>query len=261
MTKRGSLDSFFLPSTKKHRLDTARAQNGIKVEELKETSLRSPPGLSILKSFITPTEEKSLLSYLDAQKWRTDLSRRTMHFGGTFCLMPPKNATPEERKQIKQTIIEAPKMTAELNFLVNRMVDAGLYSQDSRPEYCIVNEYLPGQGISSHVENFRFAEPVCSLTLAGSDTMRFHELEAAHDGSVRSGKASSAPRTGRREDVVMDRRSLLILRGDARSTWQHEIRRAGASSKPLGWRRVSLTFRVERRQAGRKDGDGQVQGP
>ncbi|KAG8628614.1 hypothetical protein KVT40_004487 [Elsinoe batatas] len=221
MGKRGTLEDFFSPSVKKSKTGDA----GIKAYpatqlEYAEVAINAPRGLSIISNFVTIDEEKSILAFLDAQTWRTDLSRRTMHFGGTFCLMPPKLCTPEERKKIEQTILQAPAMPDELRFVVDRMVNQGLYQDDCRPDYCIVNEYLPGQGISAHVENFRFGEPVCSLTLVGQDTIRFHELETAHDGSVRSGKASSAPRTGRREDVVTGKRSLLILRGDARSTWQ-----------------------------------------
>ena len=210
------------------------------------TSISHVPGLSMLESFVTAEEEASILDFLDSQKWRTDLARRTMHFGGTYCLMPPRNASPGTRKKTEQNIITAPAMPPELGFVIDRMVEHGLYLKGALPEFCIVNEYLPGQGISAHVENFRFGEPVCSLTLAGADSMRFHELEAANDGSVRSGKAAAAPRTGTRRDVLLQRRSLVILKEDARSKWQHEIVRGRESSKPPSWRRVSLTFRVEK---------------
>lgn len=250
--KRKTLHDFFQPADTTRKVHLSNGGDSAALHS-PERSFTVPAGLSIIKQFISVDEEQAVLSFLDSQTWRTDLSRRTMHFGGTYCLMPPRNASPEVKKKIEQTIIQAEPMPPQLGFLVDKMVRHGLYSDTRRPAYCIVNEYLPGQGISAHVENFRFDEPVCSLTLAGADSMRFHELERAHDGSVRSGKASSAPRTGRREDVVMDRRSLIVLRGDARSTWQHEIRRASASSKPLGWRRVSLTFRVDRRPGQKGD--------
>lgn len=205
-----------------------------------------PDGLSILQSFVSEKEETEILHFLDTQKWRTDLQRRCMHYGGTYCCMPPRTATPAERAAIEKTIYKADDIPQELSFIVDRMIQQGLYTSDRRPAYCIVNEYRPGQGISAHVENFRFGEPVCSLTLSQADVMRFHELQEAHDGSVRSRKAASAPRTGRKADVVLNRRSLAVLRGDARSLWQHEIVRGKTKTKPDGWRRVSLTFRVDR---------------
>ncbi|KAF2153409.1 hypothetical protein K461DRAFT_293674 [Myriangium duriaei CBS 260.36] len=244
--KRKTLHDYFAQeeasSPKKvHSAQTASSAPSAPLEKL----LHIPKGLSIIDQFVSPEEEATILSFLDTQEWRTDLSRRTIHFGGTYCVMAPKDSSPQTKKQIEQTIITAAKMPVELHFLVQRMVDRDLYKDEARPEYCIVNEYTPGLGISAHVENFRFGEPVCSLTLAGSDEMRFHQLEEAHDGSVRSGKAASAPRTGRRQDVAMARRSLLVLRGEARYSWQHEIVRGRTRTRPPGWKRVSLTFRVQ----------------
>ena len=93
-------------------------------------------------------------------------------------------------------------------------------------------------------------EPVCALTLSSSDTIRFHELFNAHDGSVRSGKAATAPRTGRRVDFRLPSRSLMVVTGDARWKWQHEIVRSRKGRSGEGWKRVSLTFRVERKKQG-----------
>ncbi|GAM84036.1 hypothetical protein ANO11243_020270 [Dothideomycetidae sp. 11243] len=212
-----------------------------------EHALLVPAGLSIIHGFVSEDEELAILSFLEEQAWRTDLSRRSLHFGGTYCVMPPRDSSPGTRRRIEQTIITAPSMPAELEFVLQRMVDRGLYVDSARPAYCIVNEYRPGQGISAHVENFRFGEPVCALTLAGCDTMRFHQLQKPHDGSVRSGKAASAPRSGKRQDVDMARRSLLIMRGEARHSWQHEIVRGRTRSRPPAWKRVSLTFRVDKK--------------
>lgn len=125
------------------------------------------------------------------------------------------------------------------------MASHGLYSPDQKPEYIIVNEYLAGHGISAHIENFRFDEPVCGLTLGDGDHLRFHELVEPNDGSVRTGKAAKAERTGRKVDVWMPSRSLLVMNGDGRTTWQHEIVRG--RKKHNDFKRTSLTFRVEKR--------------
>ncbi|KAJ9660614.1 hypothetical protein H2201_006872 [Coniosporium apollinis] len=235
------------PSKKRKTLhDYFKAPNKTAGREpaLKEPKESSISGLSVLPSFVTPSEQESIITFLNNEAWRTDLSRRTIHYGGTYCLMPPKTATAAERAAIERNIIPAPPIPIELHWLIDRMVTYSLYDEHARPEYCIVNEYLPGQGISAHVENFRFGEPVCSLTLGSGDFMRFHELAAPHDGSVRSFKAAQAPRTGRREDVWLPSGSLAVLTGDARYRWQHEIVR-GRKGKEADWRRVSLTFRVE----------------
>jgi len=204
------------------------------------------PGLTLLPEFVTPTEQLSVLDFLSTQPWRTDLARRTIHYGGTYCLMAPRNATATERAAIEKTIITASPIPHETQWLIDRMISHDLYKDAKRPEYCIVNEYLPGHGISAHVENFRFDEPVCSLTLGDGDFMRFHELAQPDDGSVRSGKAAKAPRTGRKKDVWLPSGSLVVLRREARWRWQHEIVRGKSKGKGEGWRRVSLTYRVEK---------------
>lgn len=184
------------------------------------------PGLRVIDDFVTHQEEIELLGFLDEQPWRTDLLRRVIHYGGTYCLMPPRTATAEERKAIEKTIIEADTIPSCFDFLIQRMIRDGIYEEFNTPTYCIVNEYRNDQGISAHVENFKFISPVCGLTLGDGDWIRFHELTAPDDGSVRSGKAAKASKTGRRVDVWLPSRSLLVMSGEAREKWQHEIVRS-----------------------------------
>ncbi len=212
-------------------------------------------GLDILENFISTEQEQNLLTFLDQQKWRTDLSRRTMHFGGTYCLMPSPSDASQSQSKNNPEIIQAPPIPPEFDDLLRIFISKNIYQPDNLPEYCIVNEYKINHGISAHVENFRFDEPVCSLTLGDGDSMRFHELAYPHDGSVRSGKSRQAERTGKKVDVRLKSRSLVVLRGHARDRWQHEIAkrkkgRVGLHGK--AWRRVSLTFRVEKKKVGLK---------
>ena len=200
-------------------------------------------GLSLSKDFITAREEQEILSFLNDSSrctWRTDLSRRTMHFGGEYCLMPAKGDCPQPRPEM----IRAPDMPLELSWLIQRMIDNGIFEDSKRPQYCIVNEYTANLGISAHTENFSFAEPVVGLSLLSACPIRFHELTVPFDGSVRSGKAGKAEKTGKKVDVDLPGRSLLVMRGDSRWQWQHEIVRSRKRRGP-GWKRVSLTFRFK----------------
>lgn len=201
------------------------------------------PGLGLLPAVVSSAEESSILSFLnDPSKctWRTDLSRRTMHFGGTYCLMPPKQAL--DTTALKPKVLQAPPMPPELNWLLDRMIDQGIFPPSKRPQYCIVNEYTGTQGISAHTENFSFGEPVVGLSLLSTGSIRFHELTKPFDGSVRSGEAGKAEKTRRRVDLEMPGRSLLVMKGESRWRWQHEIVRS-AKGRGIGWKRVSLTFR------------------
>lgn len=244
--KRKAINEFFKPTSKRPSAEhiLCPPQSGSE-EEAKPVLIHKQmpvPGLSMLPSFIKPAEEQSIINFLNDSSvcnWRTDLSRRTMHFEGTYCLMPPKSDT---SAKAKPEILQAPPMPQELEWLIQRMVDADVFPNSQRPQYCIVNEYTGNLGISAHTENFKFGEPVVGLSLLSACPIRFHELTEPFDGSVRSGKAGKAEKTGRKVDVDMPGRSLLVMRGESRWKWQHEIVRS-AKGRGVGWKRVSLTFR------------------
>ena len=243
--KRKAINDFFIPIAKSTKTSKAmtRIKNTCNNNEAVLGPQRTPvPGLTIYHDFVSPNEEANLLAFLnDPSKctWRTDLSRRTMHFGGTYCLMPSKASAPTPAKP---QILQAPCMPDELNGILQRMIDKDIFPPSQRPQYCIVNEYTGSLGISAHTENFQFSEPVVGLSLLSACPIRFHELFEPYDGSVRSGKAGKAKKTGRVVDVEMPRRSLLVMNGQSRCKWQHEIVRNGKGRGPR-WKRVSLTFR------------------
>lgn len=246
--KRKAINEFFGPVAKHGGIPRSiRASPNLRKQRTREKfnpQSTSVSGLTIYKEFINSAEEQEILAFLDDPSkctWRTDLSRRTMHFGGTYCLMPSKTDTPS---QSKPQILQAPSMPQEFEWLIQRMVDAHVFTDNERPQYSIVNEYTGNLGISAHTENFQFAEPVVGLSLLSAGPIRFHELTKPCDGSVRSGKAGKAAKTGKRLDVQMPGRSLLVMRGESRWKWQHEITRSAKGRGP-GWKRVSLTFRYK----------------
>lgn len=248
-TKRKAIDDFFLPK-KRHPRPSANDDilPGCKSDRiLRETAQlkKTPvPGLLLYNDFVNHTEEADILAYLNASgecTWRNDLSRRTMHFGGTYCVMPQKTNNPAA---IKPAVLQAPPMPQKLQWLIQRMVASDIYQDGQRPQYCIVNEYTGDLGISAHTENFQFGEPVVGLSLLSPCQIRFHELVGPFDGSVRSGKAAQAQKTGRVVDVHLPSRSLLVMNGPSRWTWQHEIVRSAKGRGP-GWKRLSLTFRYK----------------
>ena len=164
--------------------------------------------------------------------------------------MPPRDNKDRCRqeevnpKANKGALVQAPPIPPEFDWLLQRMIDHGIYRHDQRPQYCIVNQYTRNLGISAHTENFTFSQPVVGLSLLSSCPMRFHELVSPDGGSVRSGKAQMAKRTGRFVDVKLPGRSLVIMNDDARWKWQHEIVRS-RKGRGEGWERVSLTFRIK----------------
>jgi alkylated DNA repair dioxygenase AlkB len=93
-----------------------------------------------------------------------------------------------------------------------------------------VNEYTPGQGISSHRDYAPFGRTVVSLSLLSPCVMDFRHVAS-----------------GRKESLLLEPRSLLVLSDAARFEWEHGIApRKGDMWQGLRWdrgRRVSVTFR------------------
>ena len=97
MKKRKAINDFFTQIAK-HKAST-NPKNRVECHGKEEADCVtaqkiSVPGLIIQHEFINHNEEKTIINFLnDPSKytWKTDLSRRTMYFGGTYCLMPSKS--------------------------------------------------------------------------------------------------------------------------------------------------------------------------
>jgi alkylated DNA repair dioxygenase AlkB len=169
------------------------------------------PGLRYLPDYVTAAEERALVTAIDRLPWNTEWRRRRQPYGagyGTNTAAPP---IPDWGR---------------------RLADR-LYADGITPEpfdHLLVNEYLPGQGIAPHRDYAPFGRTVVSLSLLSACVMDFRH-----------------PPTGRRECLLLEPRSLLVLSDAARFEWEHGI----APRKRDVWhglrvdrrRRVSVTLR------------------
>ena len=191
VSNKRKIEDFFAPRTK--RPFVTNSLDSLPLLKISGTNADQVPGLELHPNFITKSEEKLIQSLLDDSarfQWLTDLSRRTMHFGVSYCLMPPRSDASSRSKAKTPKIIQAPPIPDELSWLIQRLVDKEIFNNNKHPQYCIVNEYVGSQGISAHTENFQFEEPIVGLSLLCACPIRFHELVKRDDGSMRSGKAA-----------------------------------------------------------------------
>lgn len=177
-------------------------------------------GLIYIHEFVTEEEQKSLIETIDSLPWLTDLKRRTQHYGYKYDYT---------KKQIDSSMFLGP-IPEWIQPFSKRLVD--LKHFDKLPDQVIVNEYLPGQGISRHRDCVPcFGDTIASLSLGSPCLMEFE-----HIGSSKVGGMMLGPR------------SLLILTGEARYDWMHAIpaRREDTFRQEtfVRGRRVSLTFRT-----------------
>ncbi|MEQ8265803.1 alpha-ketoglutarate-dependent dioxygenase AlkB [Parvibaculum sp.] len=179
-----------------------------------------PPGATYLPGFIDADEERELVQALDAGKWSAELKRRVQHFGYRY----------DYRARMVTAdayIGELPVCTASLCRRLETEMPYG-----GQPDQMIANEYLPGQGISAHVDCVPcFSERIAPLSLLSSCEMIFRKAK-----------------TGEKLSTILEPRSLLILSGEARYEWTHEIpaRKSDVvdGAKQPRTRRISLTFRT-----------------
>lgn len=171
----------------------------------------SVPGLRYLPGYVTEAEERALVAAIDGMPWNTEWKRRRQPYGAGYG--GGGGAAPVPEWGVR---------------LAGRMLADGV---TDRPfDQMLVNEYAPGQGISSHRDYAPFGRTVVSLSLLSRCVMDFRHAA-----------------TGRKESLLLESRSLLVLSDEARYDWEHGI----AARKRDVWqgakwdrgRRVSVTFR------------------
>ncbi|TMW43605.1 hypothetical protein DOY81_011313 [Sarcophaga bullata] len=191
-----------------------------------------PQGLIILDEFVTEEEELEMLKVMEACSDSKDSSlkhRHVMHFGYEF-LYGINNVDPQQ--PLKQ------KIPDECNYLWKRL--RKICESDEinlewlEPDQLTVNSYEPGQGIPPHVDTHSaFLDPIFSLSLQSDIVMEFRK---GHQ----------------RRNVLLPRRSLLIMSGESRYDWTHGITPRmmdvvltanGNLSTKQRSKRTSLTFR------------------
>ena len=179
------------------------------------------PGLSFVEDFLTPDEQAYCVQRIDAAQgeWRNDLSRRVQHYGWRYdykarAITPDMHlgALPDWLANVAQKLYD----------------ETGLF--DQVPEQVIINEYLPGQGISTHIDHRGFGPTVCMVSLLDNWEMDFSK----------NWKDKSP--------ALLKQGSVVLLTEAARSQWQHGI--SPRRSEPLEngrrdrKRRLSMTFRT-----------------
>lgn len=179
-----------------------------------------PPGARAIENFVSAAQNEILLANLDGAPWRPDLKRRVQHYGWRYDYRA-RQVTEDMR------LGPLPDWLAPFAQAVGRAPDF-----EQSPDQVIINEYRPGQGISAHIDcEPCFGPAIASLSLGGPAEMVFKRR-----------------RTGERRRLILKPLMLLILSGEARYDWTHEIpaRKSDVINgvRQPRTRRVSLTFRT-----------------
>lgn len=172
-----------------------------------------PPGLQFAPEVFDAAAESRLLAECEAAGWDFSLRRGTRQYGRTY---PFRGGPLAPAPPLPEWLGEA--------FLSARGAFPGLAMA---ADQCIVNRYLPGEGIAFHTDDRRLFGPDILVVSLGSDVA----MTFRHPG-------------GRVVVVPVPRRSAYLMSGEARLRWQHEIPSRKSDAGRRRGTRVSLTFRT-----------------
>ncbi len=184
-----------------------------------ESNTREISGLTYIPDYINSDEHNQLLSLIDQQEWSTKLKRRVQHYGYRY----------DYKNGFLASSSYLGALPVWLQSLANRLSSDRLTTKV--PDQVIINEYQPGQGISSHVDCIPcFGNTIISLSFGSPCVMDFIHSQAKEKISI-----------------LLPPRSLIVMQKAARYEWQHGIA-ARKKDKYEGiefirTRRVSMTFR------------------
>jgi alkylated DNA repair dioxygenase AlkB len=176
-------------------------------------------GLTYLPNFISQNEATELTTKIDSQIWMNDLKRRVQHYGFRYDYRL-------RRIDYSMRLGDLPNWLIPLSI---RLQKEGIFID--MPDQVIVNEYETGQGISPHIDcEPCFEDTIVSLSLNSTAIMEF-----------------TNEKTGEKIPVLLEPRSLVVLKGESRYDWLHSIparqKDVYEGITHIRKRRVSLTFR------------------
>lgn len=172
-------------------------------------------GMTYVPDFMSPAEQEAVLREIDLQPWRNDLKRRVQHYGYRYDY---------KARRVDPSMYLGP-LPAFAMPIANRLVERSLFSR--LPDQLIVNEYEKGQGITAHVD----CEPCFAETIAMVSLGWAYEMDFIH--SI----------TREMRTLLLATGSALVISGEARYDWLHQIKARRRDRGIPRRRRVSLTFR------------------
>ncbi len=179
------------------------------------------PGFALELDYISPAEEQELMTHIDSERWEHEWRRRRQQYGLGY-------SSGSGRSPV--WLRDFPAWLCPLADRVSRQAFG-------RPaENCVINEYIPPQGIGPHRDYAAFGPVVACVSLGSDIVMDF-----------------TLPERRLFVPVYVPRGSFWTIQGEARWKWQHGIAPRLTDTiegeKRLRSRRISITFRTGKGKA------------
>ncbi|KAG5514245.1 hypothetical protein RHGRI_035596 [Rhododendron griersonianum] len=202
-------------------------------------------GLSLCRDLLSHDQQSSLLSAIENEGWFTEASHnQAMRFGDL-----PRWAT--ELAKLIREVVHFSEQVSELGVIAacdDRdacLLPSNLLWREPLFDQLIVNVYHPGEGICAHVDLMRFEDGIAIVSLESSCVMHFTQVES--DGGIIEKESERDPPMPK-IPVYLTPGSVVLMWGEARYHWKHEINRNPGFQKWEGKdidqkRRTSITLR------------------
>ena len=172
-------------------------------------------GMTYCPRLLNVAEQRVVLAEVDRRSWNNDLKRRVQHYGYEYNYKA-------RRVDRSMRLGDLPEFATGV---AAKLIEQSLLGQ--MPDQLIVNEYLPGQGIIAHIDcEPCFAEMIAMVSLGWA-----YEMDFIH------------ARTQEMRSILLETGSALVISGQARHEWLHQIKARKSDRGVARQRRVSLTFR------------------
>lgn len=208
-------------------------------------------GAIYIPNFLTVEEEEKLVSIFDSNPYQQVIRRRQQFYGPTYY------HTTHHLKCIQPTDDREDGYSLDfgsLKWLIDKLFDPKctrnheIFRSDhsNDPDQILVNEYIGNMGISTHFDDFdAFGDVIATVSLLNPLFMTLqcpteinnHCTDLKENGNVR---------------ILLEPRSLFVMKGDCRYKWRHGITRHKLVFLPEGrgvlkrdeeYRRISATIR------------------
>lgn len=197
---------------------------------------KSIPGLYYIPDLIPEKRAEDLIEELDDEEWipitSSPNSRKVQHYGFSYVYM---TGQPGEKTH------PLPKFLHFLRDMLKEIcVQEGIVGEGYEFNQCIINDYQPGQGISTHIDNAGYGHTIGCFTIGSPAEMTFTKVISRSGGKAKIKKVNIYPLSG----------SLYIMSRECRKKWSHCMvgRKSdppldGSGGRIKRGRRISITFR------------------
>ena len=170
-------------------------------------------GLQTIKQYVTKREEQAILQDLNQFSFIDYAGKSCQEFGQNFSFY------------VNQPT--ADYLPTSIKALGDRLVTDGILRESERPNYVLVNRYVPGQGIHAHVDDNYYTDGIVSVTLLSGGSLNFFRDKRnvyfeEHPEIADKYKDDSLLECGA---GYFEPRSLFAMHREGRYAYKHEMQR------------------------------------